>query len=75
VRTKQLEDLRTENGALLQRLKSVDKTPVSPGAENTGLVPRESFERLSREKEDLERAHAKRLLRLKEVGCDYAWRV
>ncbi|GFZ47899.1 hypothetical protein JCM24511_05646 [Saitozyma sp. JCM 24511] len=67
VRTKQLEDLRTENDALLQRLKSVDKTPVSPGAEGAGLVPRESFERLSREKEDLERAHAKRLLRLKEI--------
>jgi mitotic spindle assembly checkpoint protein MAD1 len=66
IRTKMLEDLRAENEALLERLRSVDRQPVPD--KGMGLVPRESFERLSREKEEMERAHAKRLLRLKEVS-------
>lgn len=61
VRTKELDDLRRENEALLDRLKA------DTGGAEAG-VPNASFERLRVEKEELERAHAKRLLRLKEVG-------
>ena len=57
VRNAQLETLKTENEALLERLRE----------SANDAVPRESYERLKREKEDLEQGHAKRLLRLKEV--------
>jgi mitotic spindle assembly checkpoint protein MAD1 len=74
VRTEALERLKSENDALLERLAVVDKTPVTvvgqgaSGSNKDGLVPRESFERVVRDKEEMERAHAKRLLRLKEVS-------
>jgi DNA repair exonuclease SbcCD ATPase subunit len=65
VRNSVLEDLRKENEALLRN--------GSGGGD--GSVPRESWERLSKEKEDLEKAHAKRLMRLKEVSLvSLAWR-
>ena len=61
MRTKQLDDLRRENEALLDRLRV-------EGAGPDGGVPRDSFERLRGEKEEMELGHAKRLLRLKEVS-------
>lgn len=64
VRTSQLEDLRRENSALLARLKEVDTTPSEGGA---GLVPRASYDRLEKERDEQAAAHAKRLLRLKEI--------
>lgn len=78
IRTQQLDDLRAENEALLSRLKVVGQgqgqetgTGEGDGAagnvEGSGLVPRESWDRLVKEKESLEQAHAKRLQRLKEV--------
>jgi mitotic spindle assembly checkpoint protein MAD1 len=60
VRQKMLDDLKAENEALLHRLGGVEKE---------GSVPKESWERLVKEKEETERAHAKRLQRLKEVSC------
>jgi mitotic spindle assembly checkpoint protein MAD1 len=76
IRTKTLEDLKAENQALLDELVKVDTRVAEGDAAGMegqeqgvlGLVPRMSYERLLREKEDLERAHAKRLLRLKEVS-------
>jgi len=59
VRNQVLEDLRKENEALLKG---------GGGGQGEGSVPRESWERLSKEKEELERGHAKRLMRLKEVS-------
>jgi len=59
VRNKVLEDLRNENEVLLRSGR---------GGGGEGSVPRESWERLCKEKEELETAHAKRLLRLKEVS-------
>jgi mitotic spindle assembly checkpoint protein MAD1 len=76
IRTKTLEDLKAENQALLDELVKVDTRAAEGDAAGIegqeqgvlGLVPRMSYERLLKEKEDLERAHAKRLLRLKEVS-------
>lgn len=59
IRQRVLDDLKAENEALLRRGGSV---------EGEGAVPRESWERLVKEKEEMERAHAKRLQRLKEVS-------
>ncbi|WOO77161.1 Spindle assembly checkpoint component mad1 [Vanrija pseudolonga] len=67
VRTEQLEALKAENTALLGRLAAVDNEPAGQDAESRGLVPRESFDRLVKEKTDQEAAHEKRLLRLKEI--------
>jgi len=71
VRTEQLENLKSENAALLDRLAEVDKEPSgsasSSSAEARGLVPRISYDRLLKEKTDLEAAHEKRLRRLKEI--------
>jgi len=60
VRNQVLEDLRKENEALLRN--------GGGGGGGEGSVPRESWERLSKEKEELEKGHAKRLMRLKEVS-------
>jgi mitotic spindle assembly checkpoint protein MAD1 len=79
VRTEALERLKSENDALLERLAVVDKIPVTVdgqgafGSSKVGLVPRESFERVVRDKEEMERAHAKRLLRLKEVSRAFSF--
>lgn len=70
VRTEQLEALKAENTALLGRLAAVDNEPAGQDAASRGLVPRESFDRLVKEKTDQEAAHEKRLLRLKEVRVD-----
>ncbi|KAG8906634.1 coiled-coil domain-containing protein mad1 [Tulasnella sp. 403] len=60
--------LRQENDALLERLADVERShDVPPGS---ALVPRESWENLLREKEDMIKTVAdkeKRLLRLKQV--------
>ena len=68
VRTQMLEDLKAENKALLARLASADKGGAASDGSGEGMVPRSSYDRLVKEKEDLEKAHAKRLLRLKEVS-------
>ncbi|CAK9785682.1 putative mitotic spindle checkpoint-related protein [Cutaneotrichosporon oleaginosum] len=64
VRRAQLDDLRTENAALLARLKELDTTPSEGG---NGLVPRASYDRLEKERDTAAAAHEKRLLRLKEI--------
>lgn len=64
VRRVQLDDLRTENAALLARLKELDTTPSEGGS---GLVPRASYARLEKERDAAAAAHEKRLLRLKEI--------
>lgn len=68
IRKQMLEDLRAENVALITRLGVVDKAPAASGSEGEGLVPRQSYLRVVKEKEEMEQAHNKRLLRLKEVG-------
>ncbi|GMK59265.1 hypothetical protein CspeluHIS016_0702800 [Cutaneotrichosporon spelunceum] len=64
VRRAQLDDLQTENTALLARLKELDTAPSEGGA---GLVPRASYDRLEKERDAAAAAHEKRLLRLKEI--------
>ncbi|BEJ12597.1 hypothetical protein CspHIS471_0210570 [Cutaneotrichosporon sp. HIS471] len=64
VRRAQLDDLQTENAALLARLKELD---IAPSEGGTGLVPRASYDRLEKERDAAAAAHEKRLLRLKEI--------
>ena len=66
VRNLQLETLVKENEALLERLRTAGQT-ASDVANEPSVVPRDSYERLKKEKEALEQNHAKRLMRLKEV--------
>ncbi|WVF69623.1 hypothetical protein IAT40_004401 [Kwoniella sp. CBS 6097] len=80
VRQQALEDLKAENDELLERMKELDEllnqaqasgggnAATGDGKEGKeGMVPRSSFDRLKKEKEDLEKAHEKRLMRLKEI--------
>jgi mitotic spindle assembly checkpoint protein MAD1 len=72
-----LNQLREENGALLRRLAELERRghqPVDAAvvsmAIGEGMVPRESWELVNREKQDLEkelRQKEKRLLRLQQV--------
>lgn len=91
IRKQELEDLKAENGELLERLAELDgllaesqagagasaSASASVGAGGGGapaherMVPRSSYDRLKTEKEELEKAHAKRLQRLKEVGIRF----
>jgi mitotic spindle assembly checkpoint protein MAD1 len=66
IRAGQLDDLKKENEALLERLKAGDAS----GKQSD--VPMESFLRLTKEKEESDAAHAKRLQRLKEV-CSFLY--
>ncbi|OCF58638.1 hypothetical protein L486_03127 [Kwoniella mangroviensis CBS 10435] len=76
VRQQMLVDLKNENDELLEQIKQLDElvnqnhSATSKGEEGLnreGMVPRSSFDRLKKEKEDLERNHEKRLMRLKEI--------
>ncbi|KIR26325.1 mitotic spindle assembly checkpoint protein MAD1 [Cryptococcus deuterogattii LA55] len=79
IRKQELEDLKAENGELLERLAELDgllaesqagagaSTGGAAAATREGMVPRSSYDRLKTEKEELEKAHAKRLQRLKEI--------
>nr|ODN75661.1 mitotic spindle assembly checkpoint protein MAD1 [Cryptococcus depauperatus CBS 7841] len=78
IRKQELQELKGENEELLERLAELDgllaqnsggdQMPTrSQGEDSGGVVPRSSFNRLKKEKEELEKAHAKRLLRLKEI--------
>ena len=64
-----MDRLKSENEALLKRLKDLEDTGVRlEGAED--LVPRESWDQVVREKQDLEgevKQKEKRLLRLQQV--------
>lgn len=66
-----MDRLKGENEALLKRLKELEESGVVGGAgDNAELVPRESWEVVNREKEDLEqelKQKEKRLLRLKQA--------
>ena len=69
-----MDQLRGENEALLNRLKELEAAkPVAvadDGQESAALVPRESWELVSKEKAELEEAvkqKEKRLLRLQQV--------
>ncbi|WWC86741.1 uncharacterized protein L201_001619 [Kwoniella dendrophila CBS 6074] len=83
VRTQTLIDLQNENNELLEKLKELDEiiSSNSPSSSTSNVqpaeqkreaceqatVPRSSFDRLKKEKEDLEKNHEKRLMRLKEI--------
>ncbi|WRT64613.1 uncharacterized protein IL334_001546 [Kwoniella shivajii] len=72
VRQQTLVDLKNENDELLERMKELDEIISSSSStpkdgREAALVPRGSFDRLKKEKEDLERNHEKRLMRLKEI--------
>ncbi|WWC59638.1 uncharacterized protein I303_102197 [Kwoniella dejecticola CBS 10117] len=76
VRNQTLIDLKNENDELLEKMRELDEIiAASSGGsgENqtntdaSASVPRSSFDRLKKEKEDLERSHEKRLMRLKEI--------
>ncbi|WWC68115.1 uncharacterized protein I206_102036 [Kwoniella pini CBS 10737] len=72
VRQQTLVDLKNENDELLEKMRELDEiiaNSSSTGSENASVasVPRSSFDRLKKEKEDLERSHEKRLMRLKEI--------
>lgn len=71
IRSEELEKLKRENEALLDRLSEAGRSADG----EKGGIPIESFERLRAEKEDLEKAHAKRLQRLKEVSRRVSWQV
>ncbi|GJE94153.1 mitotic arrest deficient-domain-containing protein [Phanerochaete sordida] len=66
-----MDRLKGENEALLRRLKDLEESGVTSGAgQHEELVPRESWEVVNREKEELEqelKQKEKRLLRLKQV--------
>ncbi|WVQ79902.1 hypothetical protein IAT38_002002 [Cryptococcus sp. DSM 104549] len=75
VRQQLLDDLKADNAKLLERMKELEGM-VGSGASRgsgdvqdgeNGKVPRTSYDRLKKEKDDMEEAHAKRLLRLKEI--------
>ncbi|KAK1921723.1 spindle assembly checkpoint component Mad1 [Papiliotrema laurentii] len=65
IRNEQLEALKQENEALVAQLENVKSGGGKEGDE--GFVPVETYKRLRAEKEELEKAHAKRLMRLKEI--------
>lgn len=68
-----MDRLKSENQALMKRLKDLDESGVLPSTEvnlNGELVPRESWELANKEKQDLEelvKQKEKRLLRLQQV--------
>jgi mitotic spindle assembly checkpoint protein MAD1 len=74
LRESALQALRDENAALLKRLKGLEESGARAGAagpHDEELVPRASYELVSKEKEQMEeeiRQKEKRLLRLQQVG-------
>ncbi len=66
-----MDRLKTENEALLKRLKDLESNGVvSDAGSSEELVPRESWEAVNREKEELQetlKQKEKRLLRLQQV--------
>jgi hypothetical protein len=77
-RLHELQELKDENEALLQALSELEdaKGLSNDEGDNQGqedgtarrYVPRQSFDRLVKEKKDLEESREKRVLRLKEVS-------
>ena len=64
-----MDRLKSENEALLKRLKDLEDSGVKLGGAED-LVPRESWDQVVREKQDLEgevKQKEKRLLRLQQV--------
>jgi hypothetical protein len=70
IRNQVLEDLKRENEVLIERLRATTSgaSGAGGGGEGAGLIPKESWDRLCKEKRDMEKAHEKRLMRLKEVS-------
>lgn len=73
IRNQVLEDLKKENEVLIERLRATPSGGAGAaggegGGEGSGLIPKESWDRLCKEKKDMEKAHEKRLMRLKEVS-------
>jgi mitotic spindle assembly checkpoint protein MAD1 len=71
IRNQVLEDLKRENEVLIERLRATASGASGAegaGEEGSGLIPKESWDRLCKEKKDMEKAHEKRLMRLKEVS-------
>ena len=65
-----MDRLEGENEALLKRLKDLEESGVRGQAPNVELVPRESYEAVNKEKQELSeelKRRDKRLLRLQEV--------
>lgn len=69
-----MDRLKGENEALMKRLKELEESGASSGTSGRAgeeLVPRESWEIITREKKELEdvvKQKEKRLLRLQQVG-------
>ncbi|KIJ53268.1 hypothetical protein M422DRAFT_242402 [Sphaerobolus stellatus SS14] len=80
MRTEVLERLKKENEALLRRVEELETSGArvdseSGAGEAAGLVPRESWEKERKEKEDLEevvKQKEKRLLRLQQIYASKA---
>lgn len=73
-----MDRLKSENEALLKRLKDLESSGAVSGSANSndGFVPRESWEGLHQEKEELEdslKQMEKRLMRLKQVRERLPW--
>jgi mitotic spindle assembly checkpoint protein MAD1 len=66
IRRAELDALRKENEVLLEEIQALEDNQGIKAGE--GFVPRESWERLRKEKEEMEAGHTKRLQRLKEVS-------
>lgn len=72
LRRQELDRLKTENVALVRRLRELEEGRGVTDAE--GVVPRESWENLNTEKDELLKTVAQkelRLLRLKQVGVKF----
>jgi mitotic spindle assembly checkpoint protein MAD1 len=70
LRQEVVDRLKSENDALLKRLKDLEASGATSGSGGEHLVPRESWEKEHKEKCDLEevvRQKEKRLLRLQQV--------
>jgi mitotic spindle assembly checkpoint protein MAD1 len=66
VRTETLKALRAENAALIEQLRREGGSEPAGGA-GGGVVPRETYDRVLKEREEEKAQMEKRLMRLKEV--------
>lgn len=67
VRTATLDALRRENAALIDQLRREGGAGAGEGEEGQGVVPRETYDRVMKERGEEKAQMDKRLLRLKEV--------
>lgn len=74
IRTATLEALRAENAALIDQLRREGGTDAAAaggvGGDGGGVVPRETYDRVMKERQEEKAQMEKRLMRLKEVRSD-----